>query len=131
MDETTILMKDLEQQTARRFREIEEMHSRKNAIGGAYLGKSVDQCAASESIGQPMPPPSERITIDNIDDLMHFQPWTRDQIEAGNVVRETLTAAAKAILRSVPESPFRTVALRAILDARMNANAAISFRGRF
>lgn len=74
---------------------------------------------------------SERFTLQNIDDAMNYQPWTRDQQEAGAVVREALTAAAKAILRSVPDCPFRTVALRNIIDARMNSNAAISFRGRF
>jgi hypothetical protein len=73
----------------------------------------------------------ERLSLENIDEAMRYQPWDRQQQEAGDIVREALTTAAKAILRHVPDAAFRSVALRNILDARMNANAAISFRGRF
>lgn len=102
--------------------------------GNAHLGKAAeprrdyDQCAGSVRAYQAL---AERFTLENIEDAMHYQPWMPDQQDAGTIVREALTAAAKAILRSVPDSPFRTVALRNIIDARMNSNAAISFRGRF
>ncbi len=75
--------------------------------------------------------PSEPFTLDNIEAAMRYQPWNEVQMQAGQVVCEALTMAAKAILRHVPDSPFRSVALREIINARMNANAAISFRGRF
>ena len=101
-------------------------------LGGAHLGKAVESrnydMAATTACESPGP---ERFTLQNIEDAMNYQPWTRDQQEAGAVVREALTAAAKAILRSVPDGAFRSVALRNIIDARMNSNAAISFRGRF
>ena len=71
------------------------------------------------------------ITLNNIDDLMRYQPWDGKQIEQGEQVREALTAAAKAILRNVPAGRFRSVALRSIIDARFNSNAGISFYGRF
>lgn len=73
----------------------------------------------------------EDITLNNIDDLMRYQPWDSRQVEQGEQVREALTAAAKAILRNVPAGRFRSVALRNIIDARMNSNAGISFYGRF
>lgn len=74
---------------------------------------------------------SEPFTLNNIDDAMGYQVWNEHQIEAGAIVREALTLAAKAILRSVPAGPYRTVAIRKLLEARMDANAAITFRGRF
>lgn len=76
-------------------------------------------------------PIGQEFTLDNIDEAMAYQPWMPDQQEAGTIIREALTTAAKAILRHAPVGRYRSVALRQVLDARMNANAAISFRGRF
>lgn len=81
--------------------------------------------------GQMLGVLTERLTLGNIDDAMRYLPWAPDQSEAGEAVRDALTMAAKAILRHVPDGAFRSVALRNIIEARMNANAAISFRGRF
>lgn len=74
---------------------------------------------------------SQELSLDNIDDAMHYQPWDGIQQDGGDQVREALTLAAKAILRNVPRSPRRTLALQHLISARMDANAAISFRGRF
>lgn len=76
-------------------------------------------------------PSHEPLSLDNIDDVMKYQPWDREQLAAGDVVREALTAAAKAILRAVPSCRARDKALEQIVGARMDANAALSFRGRF
>lgn len=98
----------------------------------ANLGKAVPvETYGSQAGCSTSAPLSERLTLQNIDAAMQYQPWDYSQREAGEQVREALTAAAKAILRTCPDSPFRSVALRNIIDARMNANAAISFRGRF
>lgn len=106
------------QELIRRLHEAEMKDARgEQCAGGAAHGSTINR--------------AERIDLTNIDDAMAYQGWNPDQLEAGNVVREALTAAAKAILRQVPDSPYRSVALRNVLDARMNANAAISFRGRF
>lgn len=112
-----------------------------STMGYGHLGKAVpSEWAGAEANSASIPTQgpalgypfiTERLTLSNIDDAMKYQPWTREQSEAGEIVREVLTAAAKAILRSVPDGAFRSVALRNIIDARMNANAAISFRGRF
>jgi hypothetical protein len=96
----------------------------------ANLGKAVE-AGAGQDMTAACPPPSEPFTLDNIDAAMRYQPWNVDQMQAGEEVRDALTMAAKAILRRVPDGPFRSVALREIINARMNANAAISFRGRF
>lgn len=83
----------------------------------------------------PTPDPSYStgggITLDNIEGVMAYQSWDREQREAGEIVREAITAAAKAVLRAVPNSPRRTLAIQHLVSARMDANAAISFRGRF
>lgn len=74
---------------------------------------------------------TEEVSLENVDQIMAYQPWTPDQIAAGDVVRETLIAAVRAILRVVPRCANRTKAINHLIDARMDANAAISFRGRF
>lgn len=80
------------------------------------------------SIGQSV---TEEVTLENVDELMRYQPWMPDQLAAGDVVREALVAAVKAVLRVVPRCPNRTKAINHLVDARMDANAGISFRGRF
>ena len=79
----------------------------------------------------PSSPPSERFTLDNIDDAFRYQPWDECQRDHGEQVRDALVAAAKVILRTVPDTPLRTRALNCLIHSRMLANCAISFRGRF
>lgn len=79
----------------------------------------------------PWPTPTEELSLENIDEAMNYRPWDAAQCNAGDVVRETLTLAAKAILRHVPRSPRRTLALQHLISARMDVNAAITFRGKF
>lgn len=86
------------------------------------------------TLGTPTDAPyysSEELTLDNIEAAMAYQPWHRGQQQQGEAVREALVMAAKAILRNVPRSPRRTLALQHLISARMDANCAISFAGRF
>ena len=64
-------------------------------------------------------------------DLYEYHPWTEKQIEAGKAVRAALIAAHLVIVGNVPPGPDRTVALRKLRDARMDANSAITHSGRF
>lgn len=73
----------------------------------------------------------EEISLSNIEEAMRYQPWDRKQLDGGEEIREILTLAAKAILKNAPRSARRTLALQHVISARMDANAAISFRGRF
>lgn len=111
-----------EQQIAR-----QETEAFDATVGHAHFGKAVEVNTASAT------PPSDggEITLETIDELMRYQPWTRAQQEAADQAREALTMAARVLLRTCPAGRFRSVALRAVLEARMNANASISFRGRF
>lgn len=67
------------------------------------------------------------LTLDNVTDAFEYHPWDDDQKTRGEIVRHNLAAAAEVILANVPRSPLRTRALNAIFDARMLANAAITF----
>ena len=68
----------------------------------------------------------ERINKDNVNEAFQYQPWNEEQVKAGAAIRESLVVAAKMILEFVPETPLRTRALNALIDARMLANAAIT-----
>lgn len=74
---------------------------------------------------------SQELSLDNVVDAFTYQPVHTGQIEQAEQVREILIAAAKVILRNVPRSPRRTLALQHLVNARMDANCAISFGGRF
>jgi len=113
--------------------EGQQLRERDQVARAAHLGKAVEPIRGGNYYGNAATsaPAPERLCLANIDDAMHYQPWMPDQQEAGEIVREVLTAAAKAILRHVPEGAFRRGALEDIINARMKANAGISFRGRF
>lgn len=66
-----------------------------------------------------------------VDQLFTYAPWDRDQTDAGTQVRVALADAFKTIIRCVPPCPDRTVALRKLREARMDANSAITHRGRY
>lgn len=64
-------------------------------------------------------------------DQYAYHPWTPEKIAAGNIVREALIDAAKAIILNVPPGPDRSVALRKLREARMDANSAITHGGKY
>lgn len=74
---------------------------------------------------------TERINEKNVERAFNYQAWNAEQMKAGTDIRASLVKAAKVILANVPESPLRTRALNALVDARMLANAAITFNGQF
>lgn len=99
------------------------LEQRMRAGGGAVQG--------GEMAAQPYRPSGEEFTLENIDEAMTYQPMDSQQIDGAQEIRDALTFAAKAILRRAPRSARRTLALQHLINARMDANAAISFRGRF
>jgi hypothetical protein len=66
-----------------------------------------------------------------IDDAFDYHPWDADQVESGRKVREALAEAVKVIVAHVPPSADRSAAIRKIREARMDANSAITHRGKF
>lgn len=96
--------------------------------GAASNSLSNQTTGMGAGVGQRL---TEEVTLENLDEVMRYQPWMPEQVQAGDIVREALTAAVRAILRVVPRCPSRTKAVNHLIDARMDANAGISFRGRF
>jgi len=105
-----------------------------NVTGVSDLATSTNQTP------QKAPPPKIRInevrelTDDvsrEIDDMFDYHAWSDAQKDAGAEVRSALAAAVKAIVKNVPPSPDRTVAIRKIREARMDANSAITHGGKY
>lgn len=66
-----------------------------------------------------------------IEDQFTYHKPTEDQIISMNAVRETLAEASKIIVAMVPPSADRSVALRKLREARMDANSAIIHNGKY
>jgi hypothetical protein len=72
---------------------------------------------------------SNRVTEDNLEEVFTYHTPTDDQVRRFAEVREAGIAFARAILRNVPDCADRSVAIRDVRSARMNANAAIALEG--
>lgn len=68
--------------------------------------------------------------IQHIDELFEYQPATTNQVDRMMQVRLILAEAVKVIIRNVPPCADRSVALRKIREARMDANQAIVHSGK-
>jgi hypothetical protein len=66
-----------------------------------------------------------------VDDAFEYHKWTVEQVQAGKLIRQALATAVKAIIAGAPPGPDRTVAIRKVREARMDANSAISHNGRY
>jgi len=66
-----------------------------------------------------------------IDDMFEYHPWDAEQRARGAEVRRTLADAVIVIIQNVPPGPDRTVAIRKIREARMDANSAITHGGKY
>ncbi len=68
---------------------------------------------------------------DAVGDMFTYHNWTPEMIDRGYKVRQALASAVLVIVANVPPGPDRSVAIRKIREARMDANSAISFNGRW
>lgn len=66
-----------------------------------------------------------------IEDLFTYHQWDRQQQDAGQRVRNALAQAVREIVECVPPCETRTVAIRKLIEARMDCNASITFKGRY
>ena len=80
---------------------------------------------------QAFAPILETIDDEQLADIFEYHSWDDSQIAAGSFVRSALAVAFKTIVENVPPCPDRTVALRKIREARMDANSAITHRGKY
>jgi hypothetical protein len=68
---------------------------------------------------------------ETIVDMFEYHAWDANKIERGNKVRCALEGAVAVIIENVPPGPDRTVAIRKIREARMDANSAITHEGKY
>lgn len=68
---------------------------------------------------------------DAVDDMFTYHKWDDQKVAKGKPITEALAAAVKAIIMNAPPCPDRTVAIRKIREARMDANSAITHEGRY
>lgn len=66
-----------------------------------------------------------------VDDAFEYHPWDEAKVRQGAAVRKILAEAVKVIIDNVPPGPDRTVAIRKIREARMDANSAITHGGKY
>jgi hypothetical protein len=66
-----------------------------------------------------------------IEDAFEYHSWDDSKVAQGKSVRLALADAVKAIVANVPPCPDRTVAIRKIREARMDANSAITHDGKY
>jgi hypothetical protein len=66
-----------------------------------------------------------------IEDAFDYHAWDEDQQERGREIRMTLAIAVKAIVKNAPPCLDRSAAIRKIREARMDANSAITHRGKY
>jgi len=66
-----------------------------------------------------------------VEDAFEYAPWTAEMVERGKLVRAALSDAVCVIIANVPAGPDRTVAIRKIREARMDANSAITHGGKY
>ena len=60
-----------------------------------------------------------------------YHPWDDEKKVKGVRVREALENASLVIMENVPPCPDRSVALRKLREARMDANSAITHDGKY
>ena len=66
-----------------------------------------------------------------LSDQYEYHAWTPEKVDQGKRVRRALEDAALAIIENVPPGPDRSVALRKLREARMDANSAITHGGKY
>lgn len=99
------------------------------ALNSKQRARADMQDTAGSTPGRP--PRVGEITLDNVDDCFTYHPPNGCTLDAMSQVREASIATAKTILRTVPDCPDRTTALRKLREARMWANSALALGGRF
>jgi hypothetical protein len=73
-------------------------------------------------------PPDVDVAVER---MFAYQAWDDAQVARGVAVRTALAEAFKVLLVNVAPCATRTLALRHILSARLEANSAITFHGEF
>lgn len=66
------------------------------------------------------------MTESDIERMFTYRPWTEEEVKKYRPLRDMAKELGLEIVRRVPDSPERTLAIRALHDASMKVNLAIS-----
>lgn len=66
-----------------------------------------------------------------IEDIFSYHPPTPEQRATYELINAAFIGCAQVIAAHMPEGPGRTAAIRALANARMQANAAVALEGKF
>ncbi len=70
--------------------------------------------------------PSNKVTLENVDDLTIYHPPTDDTKRRYDAINKATNDFLRVILRTAPDCADRSAALRTVRTARMEANSAIA-----
>lgn len=71
------------------------------------------------------------MTEDQIQEIFTYHAPTIDKVEAYNQINDAFLQCAKVVNTTLAEGPGKTVAIRKLSEARMQANHSVSLEGRF
>lgn len=78
-----------------------------------------------------MPEPYRKFDETEIADIFTYHAPTPEQRETYEQINAAFVECAKKVASLMPDGPGRTVAIRALSDARMKCNASIALEGKF
>lgn len=78
-----------------------------------------------------MAQPIRDFTYQEIDELFSYHAPTPEQRKIYERINLAFQDCAKAIAPMLPAGPGKTVAIRALSEARMKANQAVALEGKF
>jgi hypothetical protein len=71
------------------------------------------------------------MTDEQLKDVFTYHPPTEKQREIYEQINAAFLECARVVNAVTPEGPGKTVAIRKLSDARMQANASVALEGRF
>jgi len=66
-----------------------------------------------------------------VEECFTYAPWDGVKAAKGGAVRKSIADSVLVIIANVPPCPTRTVAIRKLIEARMDCNAAITHDGKW
>lgn len=71
------------------------------------------------------------MTNEEVIHIFTYQPPTLEQVEVYDYVGAKFRELAVVLNEQLPDGPGKTVALRKLAEARMQANACVALNGKF
>lgn len=75
--------------------------------------------------------PFRKFDAEEIGDIFSYHAPTEEQRAIYEFINRVFIDAATELAKVMPDGPGKTAAIRALADARMKCNAAVSLQGKF